>query len=899
MEMTKPGPEVSVIIPCFNDGVFLKQALKSVFAQTLPPGQILVVNDGSTDSKTIALLDRLDEPAVRVIHQENRGLGGARNTGLRHATGKYVYFLDADNTLLRECLMILSSMLEADEGAIAAYSKMWLRGGPRSGTEWGEAYNPYFLLAHNQWDAGMMLRREAVHKHDLYYDDTKRCHGYEDWELNIRLTKTGKPILFCSKPLYIYRVRKESLLAASRRQFPEIVNYIQQKHRDLYTPERLLKLKRSHAPSLAIDCKVGDCAGVRRFLTCQSFQDWIIETEFKSTQKQNVRYRLIHAGPEALHRLPPEALECALIAMECSWKIEHCVLAVKDTRASYREDPTRSQLDYYPVAIIGRTTEEIDEGKIFEILTRCEKVIVFPERSTGTQAGWSPTLLRRSDILLPSHDGVVDLRKKLSSWGKTILGPDLHGRCVQLYDSFYYRVLSSETNWMLRKNTRKYLGKTAERLLSRTIYGAFLAKPPTSNLNGAASTLGGVSPLFINSKQSQKIHILIATSWLNEGGVEQTILDLCRLLDPSRFKITIATTLPSRQTWDHLARLTGTSVYHLADFLNPTAIPNGLIHLVLNQPADCIYIIHSRAAYESLKLFKRIAPWLTIIDRNEVLDPGGGFPVLSAQAGNNVIDVRTVGHAKLADHMAAEYRLTRDTLRVIYAGTDMGRIQNSLSLRRGQLHEICQTSPDAPIVTFVGRFTAQKRPDVFVRTVVKCLELKPACNAHFAMIGDGESRPAVEQLVAKAGLNKRIHLLGARANAIDLLADSTLLMMPSAYEGLALVSYEAMALGVPQIFADIGGQSELITPETGILITNGPGEEVRYAEACLQLLSDTDRQARMASAGKKRIKAHFTAESTAKQYANTFEELAELSRKRASEIPHLKPPHINPLHELA
>jgi glycosyltransferase involved in cell wall biosynthesis len=167
------------------------------------------------------------------------------------------------------------------------------------------------------------------------------------------------------------------------------------------------------------------------------------------------------------------------------------------------------------------------------------------------------------------------------------------------------------------------------------------------------------------------------------------------------------------------------------------------------------------------------------------------------------------------------------------------------------------------------------------------------------MIGDGASRSAVEQLVAEAGLNERIHLLGPRTNAIDLLADSTILMMPSAYEGLALVSYEAMALGVPQIFADVGGQSELITPETGILINNGPGEETRYAEACLRLLSDTDRQARMAAAGKKKIRARFTAESTASQYADTFEELAELSQKRASEIPHLRPPHINPLQELA
>ena len=131
------------------------------------------------------------------------------------------------------------------------------------------------------------------------------------------------------------------------------------------------------------------------------------------------------------------------------------------------------------------------------------------------------------------------------------------------------------------------------------------------------------------------------------------------------------------------------------------------------------------------------------------------------------------------------------------------------------------------------------------------------------------------------------------------MADATVLMMPSAYEGLALVSYEAMALGIPQIFANVGGQSELITPETGILIDNGPGEETRYAQACLELLSDPGQRARMAAAGKERIRAHFAAEYAVKQYAEIFEELAAVSRSERVEIPHLTPPHINPLYELA
>jgi glycosyltransferase involved in cell wall biosynthesis len=213
---------------------------------------------------------------------------------------------------------------------------------------------------------------------------------------------------------------------------------------------------------------------------------------------------------------------------------------------------------------------------------------------------------------------------------------------------------------------------------------------------------------------------------------------------------------------------------------------------------------------------------------------------------------------------------------------------------------MCGVSVNTPIVVFVGRLAAQKRPELFVRAVAKLFELDPDCPAHFAMIGDGEKRGAVEDLVSAYSLAKRVHLLGARTNAVNLIAGSTVLMMPSAYEGLALVSYEAMALGVPQIFANVNGQSELITPESGVLVENGRGEEDRYARSCLELLRDPERRRRIAAAGKERLTSQFTADKAVKRYENIFEELTELSRKRASATPqYLTPPHIDPLRYLA
>jgi len=442
------------------------------------------------------------------------------------------------------------------------------------------------------------------------------------------------------------------------------------------------------------------------------------------------------------------------------------------------------------------------------------------------------------------------------------------------------------------------LGSRLERYLSTLLYSLFLTKPPTQENNISTQIHNNsserVSPLFL-TPPDERIHILITTAWLTEGGVEQEIFDLCRLLDPARFRVTIATTLPSSHPWEALARKAGASVYHLADFLKPSEIPNGLLHLVLNRRVDCVYIVNSQMGYRAAKTLKRMLPWLPIIDRSVAMDPGGGFPLISAQVGGKFIDLRTVGYKKLAEYMSETYGLPQRSLRVIYAGTDLKRTNDILASQRGLLHEKCGTSPDTPVVIFIGRFANQKRPDVFVHSVAKVLELQPECKAHFAMVGDGILMDSVNRLIAKHQLGGRVHLLGARPDAIKLLADATILMMPSAYEGLALVSYEAMALGVPQIFANVDGQPELITPVTGILIDNGSSEETRYARACLELLSDPERRARMAEAGKQRIQTHFTAEKAANEYATIFEQLGETSRKRAAEIPRLTPPHIDPL----
>jgi glycosyltransferase involved in cell wall biosynthesis/GT2 family glycosyltransferase len=882
-------PSISVVIPCFNYGRFLSESLASVRAQTVAPVETLIVDDGSTDPDTLEILDRLSSETIRVVHQENRGLASARNTGVRCAIGAYVYFLDPDDLLFPDCLEKLSALLDSSPAAVAACSGVRNLGGDRDGTDWLAAYHPYAILVRNLWAAGIMLRRDAVVGRALWYDETMRL-GYEDWEFNIRLTRAGLPVEVFRGALYHYRIHAASMLNSSRRRHAEIVAYIRAKHETAYRAGALLELKKRHAPAVAFDGSAADAPRLTAWAPVQSFQDWTFEQN--TCNGAAAEYRLLHDGTAALERLPAEALETAVMALESS-RLASCVLAVALDAGTEAVGSAWRAGRCQPVALIFRARSFAAPPSARDLLARGDYILPFADQNPGAPSTWEPLLL--SDAARPWRlRDVIALRKRLSAVGETMLGPRLKSYGVRLYDLLYYRLLFSERTVRWREKLRRMVGAPVEAALAKVVYGAFLARPPQHDERlGQFSAGSDTAPLFLRRDDPEKIKILIATAWLNQGGVEQEILDLCRGLDRARFEVTIVTTKRSAHPWATLAREARAAVYHLADSLELRAVPRALAHLILNHRIDVLHIVHSRETYEALGVIKRLCPQVAISDRNVTL--GSGFPKLSARAGADHIDMRTAGHEALARAMAEKYGIDRASIRVIYSGTDSARAGAALASAPGRLRALCGIPREEPVVLFLGRLAPEKRPEVFVRAAAEILRLRPDCRAHFVLIGDGESRKKVEATVRRPGLAGRVHMLGFRLDGLELMSDSTLLVIPSEYEGLALVSFEAMALGIPQVSADIGGQSELIAPETGVLIRNGRGEIRRYARAVLELLDDSERRERMAAAGKRRIEDGFTVEKAAAAYGRIFEELARLSRDRASRTPYLKPPHIDPL----
>jgi glycosyltransferase involved in cell wall biosynthesis len=108
-------PKISVIIPCYNQGQYVDQAVDSVLAQTFQDFEIIIVNDGSTDSFTVEKLNIYCKPKTRVIHTENQGLAAARNNGFIQSKGEFIQFLDADDILLPKKHELQLQIFEKEE----------------------------------------------------------------------------------------------------------------------------------------------------------------------------------------------------------------------------------------------------------------------------------------------------------------------------------------------------------------------------------------------------------------------------------------------------------------------------------------------------------------------------------------------------------------------------------------------------------------------------------------------------------------------------------------------------------------------------------------------------------------------------------------------------------------
>lgn len=215
-------PKVSIVVPVYKVEEFLPKCLDSILAQTYKDFELIIVDDGSPDNCPQICDDysKLDD-RIKVIHQENKGLGGARNTGASQAAGEYILFIDSDDYIEPDLLETALKNAIKTDADILVYGFRTVNESGRQMQNYTEPVKKniplspqsdksIFLIYPNAWNK--LYKRELFEQSGILYPSNV---WYEDLRTTLKLFLFAQSIVFIDDILYNYLIRQGSIMQNS------------------------------------------------------------------------------------------------------------------------------------------------------------------------------------------------------------------------------------------------------------------------------------------------------------------------------------------------------------------------------------------------------------------------------------------------------------------------------------------------------------------------------------------------------------------------------------------------------------------------------------------------------------------------------------------------------------
>ncbi|MEX0748993.1 MAG: glycosyltransferase [Candidatus Saccharimonadales bacterium] len=199
--------DATFIIPCYNYGNYVQEAIDSALRQTIPPKKVLIINDGSTDNSRAVIDTYKDNPLVEIIHQQNKGVVATKNLGIEKTSTYWTIFLDADDKIENDYVEKLINTAHSGGYAIV-YTDMKVFGATND------------VIKARPFNIRSMLQRSYVHNSSLIKTSyLKQIGGYkeemrdgvEDWELYLTLYEAGAKFGYHDEPIFSYRYHDSSM----------------------------------------------------------------------------------------------------------------------------------------------------------------------------------------------------------------------------------------------------------------------------------------------------------------------------------------------------------------------------------------------------------------------------------------------------------------------------------------------------------------------------------------------------------------------------------------------------------------------------------------------------------------------------------------------------------------
>ena len=267
--------KVSIIVPCYNQAEFLPSTLECLSKQTLSNFECIIVDDGSTDnSATIAEEFARQDARFSVLRKENGGTATARNRGLRHATGEYIQFLDADDEIEKDKLRRQTEFMDSRNLDVTFTDFLHFREDeqskrtyvPHSKVKSRALLGLHFSLL-TRWGVDFSLppcaflyRREFLEEHDLHFSESIRYR--EDWDFHLSVSK-AKPRM-ARMDGYVgayYRINMKGKTSSADKLTRGNIGYVAYKCHQLNAIDSLLLAYRLSCEVLLL---LGRCAKYRK-----------------------------------------------------------------------------------------------------------------------------------------------------------------------------------------------------------------------------------------------------------------------------------------------------------------------------------------------------------------------------------------------------------------------------------------------------------------------------------------------------------------------------------------------------------------------------------------------------------------------------------------------------------
>ncbi|MEI6554806.1 MAG: glycosyltransferase family A protein [Paludibacter sp.] len=225
---------VSIIIPAYNCAEYIEETVASATASTYPYIEIIITNDGSTDS-TAEIIDRIaaKNPNIKIFNQDNQGVSATRNFCISKASGKYILPLDGDDLISVDYIEKAVKVLSGNEHIKIVYGKAEFFG-DRTGNWNLPEFNIHLLARKNLIYITSLFRKSDFDKTNGFCPEMP---SLEDWDLWISLLENGGQVVCLPDKCFYYRVHGRSSRIATRNLKKNMIDILNSRHKAFFERE--------------------------------------------------------------------------------------------------------------------------------------------------------------------------------------------------------------------------------------------------------------------------------------------------------------------------------------------------------------------------------------------------------------------------------------------------------------------------------------------------------------------------------------------------------------------------------------------------------------------------------------------------------------------------------------